>query len=99
MEQLKKRIIHWLGGITNEEYDEFKNKCEVFANQYLEGSEGVCATERFTPQGEKVYITKSNTIVSNGSVNGLLVAPWVKNSTIKNVKRVGHHAGNVRRTK
>lgn len=81
IKEIKSKLVKFLGGVTRDEHNKFKQSCEDFAREHL------ISRRYFTCFGEgsltggcierPLIVVGSRTRLSDVTLHGLYVAPWV----------------------
>lgn len=88
LKNIKKRIIHFLGGITKEELIQLRLNFSVFAQENLQSKSGHTSPDSlmyFPYDGDRLMILRSNMHVCGGRVKELIFAPWCNNVSAREV--------------
>lgn len=81
MSKLKDKLIKLLGGITKRQFEEYNERCEQFAKDFLTGNQGVTLCEEGTLdfiQSNQFFIVIGSKIrINQSEIGGIALAPWV----------------------
>lgn len=89
---MKNWIINFLGGHTEAQMNEFKDKCASFAQENLCGKNGEISPDvsfYFPYDHDNIIILRSSMIVMDGLIDSLVFAPWCRNVKAKLLKIKG----------
>jgi len=79
---MKDWIIKFLGGHTETQMNEFKDKCASFAQESLCAKSGEISPGAYfySPYDhDKIVVLRSNITIMNGLIDSLVFAPWCRN--------------------
>lgn len=100
---IKNYLIKLLGGITKEEYLEFRKECEQFAKDFLTGNQGVTLCESgtldFIESNQCFIVIGSNIRINRSEIGGIAFAPWVHDVVVVNSSGFTDKSGFIKKSR